>query len=317
MNLKIWTFDLKLAHRWTVASGVESGGKTVSPEIFVRLDSPDGTVGHGEAAPPERYGETPQSVLKFLNRVKAAKLSFADLDASMHYLESLAPGHRSAKAALNLALLDGAARHAGKPVYDHLGLGFTEQRHVTSFSIGIDKPDVIRQKVEAAADFPVLKLKVGGPDDRENLAALRAVAPDKWIRVDANEAWTTKEEALKQIEWLAGDGHVQFIEQPMPAATLPADLRWLKVHSPLPIFADESFHTDHDVPLCQECFHGVNAKLVKTGGITGALHALQVARHAGLQTMIGCMIESSLSISAAAHLAELADYLDLDGNLLI
>jgi L-alanine-DL-glutamate epimerase-like enolase superfamily enzyme len=317
MKLKFWPFDLKLAHRWTVASGVQSGGKTVSPEVFLQLESSDGTVGLGEAAPPERYGETQQTVLRFLKRVDASKLSFTDLDASMHYLEALAPGHQSAKGALNLALLDGAARRAGKPVCDFLGLGFTESRHVTSFSIGIDQPEIIRQKVEDAADYPVLKLKVGSPEDRANLAALRAVAPEKWIRVDANEAWATKEEALKNIEWLAHDGRVQFIEQPMPASTPAKDFRWLHARSPLPIFGDESFHTLDDVSLCADCFHGVNAKLVKTGGISGAFRALQAARRAGLQTMIGCMIESSLLISAAAHLAALADYLDLDGNLLI
>lgn len=317
MKLKFWTFDLNLAHRWTVASGVPTGGKTVSPEVFLQLESPDGIVGLGEAAPPERYRETQKTVLDFLKRVDAKHLSFADVDGSMHYVDSLAPGNHAAKGAINIALLDGAARRAGKPVYDFLGLGFTENRYLTSFSIGIDKPEMIRQKVEAAAEYPVLKLKVGSPDDEQNLAALRTVAPEKLIRVDANEAWTSKEEALKNIEWLAGDGRVQFIEQPMPASTPVKDCAWLYARSPLPIFADESFHTWRDVAHCADCFHGVNAKLVKTAGISGAFHALQAARRAGLQTMIGCMIESSVLITAAAHLAGLADFLDLDGNLLI
>ena len=119
------------------------------------------------------------------------------------------------------------------------------------------------------------------------------------------------------IEWCAKDGHIQFIEQPMPRDTSAKDMLWLKERSPLPLFADESYHTIKDVPYCAECFHGVNVKLVKTGGVSIAYEALQAARKAGLKTMLGCMIETSVLISAAAHLAELTDYLDIDGNLLI
>ena len=146
---------------------------------------------------------------------------------------------------------------------------------------------------------------------------MREAAPHKPVRVDANEAWTTKEQALQQIEWLAGDGHIEFVEQPMPATADTRDMAWLRERSPLPLFADECYHHDRDVALCADCFHGVNVKLMKTGGLSAALDALRAARQAGLKTMLGCMIESSLLISAAAHLADLTDYLDLDGNLLI
>lgn len=139
----------------------------------------------------------------------------------------------------------------------------------------------------------------------------------KPIRVDANEAWKTKEEALRHLEWLAADSHVQFVEQPMPATTDAKDLAWLKEQTPIPIMGDESYVSAKDIALCADCYHGVNVKLVKTGGITGAYEALRAARNAGLKTMIGCMLESSILISAAAHLAELTDYLDIDGNLLI
>ena len=134
--------------------------------------------------------------------------------------------------------------------------------------------------------------------------------------MDANEGWKTKEEALERIEWLARDPHIQFIEQPMPATSNPKDLVWLKERSPLPILADEGYHSAKDVAHCAECYHGVNVKLVKTGGVSGGFEALSAARKAGLKTMIGCMIETSVLISAAAHLAELCDYLDVDGNLL-
>jgi len=277
----------------------------------------DGTTGLGESSPSTRYDESVDTVETFCRKVDISRLSFDDVTSSMNYLATVAPGEMSAKCAINLALLDGAAKRAKKSVCDFLGLGFRENHHVTSFSVGIDTPEVIRKKVLAAGKYPVLKLKVGGPDDRAMLAALREVEPTKPVRVDANEAWTTKELALEMIERLAHDHHIQFIEQPMPAGTNLNDLVWLKQRSPLPLFADESYHLARDVGHCAECFHGVNVKLVKTGGVSAGFDALRAARKAGLKTMIGCMIESSMLISAAAHLAELCDYLDVDGNLLI
>lgn len=317
MKLTIRPFELRLTHAWRIARGVGGDGTRTYPIVLVELRDDDGTVGVGEAAPSERYHETVDTVQAYLRRVDPGRVSFADIPGSMGYLDELDPGQPAAKCALNIALLDGAGQRARQPIYDLLKLGFVEGRHVTSFSIGIDKPDVIRQKVLEAAAYPVLKLKVGSPDDQANFAALRSAAPTKTVRVDANEAWKTKEEALRHIEWLRQDGHVEFIEQPMPAVSPRQDLRWLKERSPLPLFADESYLRAADIDVAAECFHGVNVKLVKTGGISGAYDALQAARAAGLKTMIGCMIESSVLISAAAHLAALTDHLDIDGNLLI
>ncbi len=312
MKLRFWRKELQLAHTWTIARG----SADVYPVGLVELTDAAGTTGLGEASPSARYHESVATVEAFCRKVDATKLSFEDVARSMSYLETLASGNLSAKCALNVALLDGAAKRAKKPLYDFLGLGFREKHHVTSFSIGIDKPEVIRKKVLAAAPYPVLKLKVGSPDDEANLAALREAAPTKPVRVDANEAWTTKELALEKIEWLARDPHIQFIEQPMPADTDPQDLVWLKQRAPLPLFADESYHLAKDAAHCAECFHGVNVKLVKTGGVSAGFDALQAARKRGLKTMLGCMIETSVLISAAAHLAELCDFLDVDGNLL-
>jgi L-alanine-DL-glutamate epimerase-like enolase superfamily enzyme len=320
MRLQLRRFELKLAREWTIARdlGPAGNGGTHSYEVvFVELRDKDGLAGLGEAAPAFRYDESPDSAMAFLERLNPSQLSFADVDGSMCYVEKLAAGQFAAKAAVNIALLDGAARRAAKPVYDYLGLGFRENHHVTSFSIGIDRPEVIRQKVLEAAPYPVLKLKVGSPHDRQNLAALREAAPAKPVRVDGNEAWKTKEEALRQLEWLAADQHIQFVEQPMPATAQLADLVWLKQRSPLPLMADESYLCAADVGRCAEAFHAVNVKLAKAGGISAGYAALQAARQASLKTMLGCMIESSILISAAAHLAELTDYLDLDGNLLI
>ena len=320
MELTCRRLDLQLTHRWTIASSYGpggGGGTSTYGSVIVELRDTQGVTGLGEAAPSNRYKETPDSIIDFLKRVDAQRLTFADVPGSMAYLETIAPGNFAPKCALNIALLDGAARLAGKPVYDFLGLGFTENKHVTSFSIGIATPDEIRRKVLEAANYPVLKLKVGSLEDRENIAALRSAAPEKTVRVDGNEAWKTKEEALRNIEWLAQDPHIEFIEQPMPAGTAREDLRWLKERSPLPLMADESYKSDADIDLCAECYHYVNVKLVKAGGISPSYEALKAARKAGMKTMIGCMIETSIQITAAAHLAELTDYLDIDGNLLI
>jgi L-alanine-DL-glutamate epimerase-like enolase superfamily enzyme len=317
MQAKFRRYDLALTHPWKISSGGNMGGVTEFGVALIELVDDDGMLGVGESAPSSRYRESVAGGLDFFSKLDVKKLSFDDLEGSMRHVESLVPGQFAAKAAVNVALLDGAAKRAGKPLHDYLGLGFKEHHHVTSFSIGIAAPESIREKTRAAESYPVLKLKVGVPEDRANLAALRSVAPKKRVRVDANEGWKTKEQALEMIEWLAKDGHIEFVEQPMPAASDTKDLAWLKERSPLPLFGDESCLSVADVPRCAECYHGVCVKLAKSGGVTRSREILEAARRAGLQTMLGCMIETSALISAAAHLAALTDYLDLDGNLLV
>ncbi len=277
----------------------------------------DGIVGRGEAAPISRYKESAKTVEAFLQRINPARLDPNSIPETMAHLQELSASDMAAKCAINIALWDVLAKREKQPLYDFLNLGFVENKHVTSFSIGLGTPDEIRNKVLAANDFQVLKMKIGGPDDRAALQALREAAPRKIIRVDANEAWKTKEEALENIKWLAHDRCLEFVEQPLPASTPTSDWVWLKERSPLPIFADESHHFAHDISHSSQCFHGVNVKLVKCAGISGALESLTAARKAGLKTMLGCMIETSVLISAAAQLATSCDYLDLDGNLLI
>jgi L-Ala-D/L-Glu epimerase len=314
MKLKISTRQLQLAHPWKIAGGT---GSKMNEVVIVELTDKDGVVGLGEAAPATTYKETPAGVLEFYKRVDVSGFSFDDIPGSMEKLDAFAPMPAAARCGLNVALVDGAAKRAGKAIYDFYGLGFHENKHVTSFSIGIDSPEIIREKVLAAAHYPVLKLKTGDPKDRENLAALRSVAPTKPLSVDANEGWKTKEQAMEMLEWLAKDGYIKFVEQPLPRTASREDFMWLKKRSPLPLFADESCHTVKDIPFCADCFHGVNVKLVKTSGLSMAYETLQAARKAGLKTMIGCMVETSVLITAAAHLAELTDHLDIDGNLLI
>jgi L-Ala-D/L-Glu epimerase len=314
VKLSFRRLDLHLAHPWAIA---RSHAATVCKTVVVELAGADGTIGLGEAAPSVRYKESVESIESFLRRTDPRGLSFNDIEGSMVYLDTLSPKDMSAKCALNLALLDGAAKRAHQPVYEFLGLGFREGQHQTSLTIGIDTPEVIQKKVVEAAAYPVLKMKLGGPEDRSNLRALREVAPTKPVRVDANEGWQTKEQALEMIQWLAQDGKIQYVEQPLPSATSVKDWAWLKQRSPLPIFGDESYHLAREAAAAAECFHGVNVKLIKTGGLSAGLEALQAARKAGLKTMLGCMIETSILVTAGAHLAELCDYLDLDGNLLI
>lgn len=309
--------ELHFVNPWKIASSQSTGSSGTHKTVIVELTD-SGTHAIGEAAPSSLYAENAAGTLEFLQKLDHRPLSFDDVPGSMKFLDSLTGIPMAAKCALNLALLDGAAKRADKPLYDFLGLGFRENHHISSFSIGIDSPDVIYKKVLEAAPYPVLKLKVGAPQDKENFAALRAAAPHKAVRVDANEGWKTKEHALQMLEWLVvTDKNIQFCEQPMPRNATLEDQVWLKARSPLPIFADESCHTVKDVARCAEGFHGVNVKLVKTGGVSMAFDTLSAARKMGLKTMLGCMIETSVQISAAAHLAELTDFLDIDGSLLI
>ncbi|HEV2327471.1 MAG TPA: dipeptide epimerase [Verrucomicrobiae bacterium] len=314
MKLTLHIHQLHLAHKWKIAGGQ---GSKMNEVVVVELIDSDGVSGFGEAAPAATYKETPAMVLEFYKRLDVSGFSFDDIPGSMARLETFASVPSAARCGINTALVDGAAKRAGKAIYDYYHLGFRENKHVTSFTIGLDTPEVIREKVLAAAHYPVLKLKTGDARDRENLAAVRSVAPTKPIRADANEGWKTKEHAMEMLEWLAADGNIQFVEQPLPRTASREDLIWLKKRSPLPLYGDESCHTVKDIPFCAECFHGVNVKLVKTGGLSMAHDTLQAARKAGLKTMIGCMIETSVLITAAAHLAELTDHMDVDGNILI
>ena len=236
MQLSFRPYSLRFAHPWSISSSVVSGGKTSSDVVFAELKDKNDLLGIGEAAPSTRYNETSETVLSFLASVDPSRFSFDGLEASMAYLDKVAPNNFAAKTAINLALLDGAAKRAGQAVFDFLKLGFTEERHVTSFSIGIDRREVIEKKVLAAQEYPVLKLKVGGPGDKATMQVVREMVPEKRIRVDANEAWLTKERALAEIEALANHGKIEFVEQPMPAAIPASSWEWLRKRSPLPLF---------------------------------------------------------------------------------
>jgi len=302
-------YELHLRQAWTLSRGTW----TTRRNVLVRLEK-GGITGYGEAAPIPRYNESAESNLSFIEKaVSVLEKDLWEYQERWAELDGLTPGENSAKAALDMAILDWIGKSLKIPLYKFFGLN-KEKTLSTSFSIGIDEVEVMQKTALEAKDFKVLKIKVGTKDDKKIIEGIRAVT-DRPIRVDANEGWKTKEEALEMINWLAEKG-VEFVEQPLPAANLD-DYRWLKDRVKIPVIADESVHKIHDVPALAPGFHGINLKLMKCGGIQEALRLVAVARALNLKLMIGCMIESSLAISAGASITPLFDYADLDGNLLI
>jgi L-alanine-DL-glutamate epimerase-like enolase superfamily enzyme len=303
---------LMLTHTWTIARN----SSDYKDNVFVRIER-DGVVGWGEAAPNVRYGQSAEATIEVLEKARSLVeagdwLQYVDLDLRLRWERELA-GDSCAHAALDMAILDWVGGKLRTPLYRMLGLD-PAKAPVTTFSIGIDSPQVIREKVEEARDFPVLKIKVGRDNDAEILAAVRD-ATDKPLRVDANEGWKDKEQALDKIQWLAGLG-VELIEQPLPSSMIE-ETAWLKERVEIPIVADEAVKTAGDIPRLAGAYDGINIKLMKSGGPQEAIRMIHVARALGMKIMLGCMIESSVAISAAAQISPLADWADLDGNLLI
>jgi len=222
-------------------------------------------------------------------------------------------GEWAGKAAVDLALMDWVGQKLGIPLYTYFGLD-PKDAPVTTFSIGIDTPEITKQKTREADQYPVLKVKVGLATDEPTIEAVRSVTK-KPLRVDANEGWKDKEEAVRKINWLEKMG-VEFIEQPMPAEMLE-ETRWVRSKVHIPVIADEACQRASDIPKLKESFDGVNVKLDKSGGMLEAYRMIEIAKALGMKTMLGCMVSSSVSVTAAAHLSPLVDYADLDGNLLI
>lgn len=309
-SLTAESLRLQLRHTWTTVMSSSDTRDT----IFVRY-ARDGIVGLGEGAPIKRYGETAQAALQALQEVRPLLLSGDPWQHRelMAQLWARLPGQWALKAAIDAAFMDWVGKRLGVPLYRYFGLD-PQKAPLTTFSIGIDTPELTKQKVREAAEFPILKVKVGLTSDEATIAAVRSVT-DKPLRVDANEGWTSKEEARRKIKWLQTQG-VEFIEQPLPA-TMHEESRWLRDQVEMPIFADEACLHLRDIPRLAEAYDGINIKLDKCGGIWEALRMIHVARAHGMKVMLGCMISSSLAIAAAAQLAPLVDYIDLDGFLLI
>jgi len=299
---------LELRHTFRIARSADE----FRDSVIVRLED-EGLEGLGESAPSPRYGQSADSAERALAALDTALLEPAGhIEDILDRVAERLMGEKAALAAIDIALYDLLGKRFSAPLYALLGLD-PRKTPVTSYTIGIDAPEIIAEKVREAEGFPVLKIKMGLENDYEIMETVRRLT-DRPVRIDANEGWT-REEALEKMRWLEGR-NVEFVEQPLPAANLD-DARWLAERTPIPMFADESVHCARDIPKLAGAFHGINIKLMKCGGIQEALRMIHAARAHGMKVMLGCMIESSVGITAAAHLSPLVDYADLDGNILI
>jgi L-Ala-D/L-Glu epimerase len=301
---------LNLLHTWTTTMSSSSYRDTLQVAY-----SKDAITGYGEGAPIVRYHEDAESARRAAESMGKTLLASDPMHFSkiMEEIFHRFHGEWAAKAAVDISLMDWVGKRLQIPLYSYFGLD-PRDAPITTFSIGIDIPEMTRAKVREADGYPVLKVKVGLDKDEETISAIRSVT-SKPLRVDANEGWKDKEEALRKIKWLETKG-VEFVEQPMPFDMLD-EIRWVRERVHMPIIADESCQRASDIPKLKGIFDGVNIKLDKSGGILEAYRMISIAKSLGLKTMLGCMVSSSISVTAAAHLSPLVDYADLDGNLLI
>ncbi len=309
LRLSYEVLDIETKYPFGIARGTVQAYR----RVWVRLTDADGVEGWGEADPSYYYGETAETVVAALaSYAGALPADPFDLEAAEAKLAATLKYNPSARSALSAALHDLVGKRLGVPLWKLWGLD-PAKAPVSSFTIGLDTIEVIRKKVREAAAYPVLKIKVGTPDDRAVLQAVREET-DKPIRVDANAGWTLKD-AMRRLPLLEEMG-VELIEQPLPPEDVEG-LRALRSASRLPIIADESCRVASDVARLAGAVDGVNIKLAKCGSLREALRIVAAARAHHMSVMVGCMMETSLGITAAAHFTPLLDYVDLDGAALL
>jgi L-Ala-D/L-Glu epimerase len=294
---------------------IARGGYAAHENVIVRIEDDEGLEGFGEAAPNRYYGETVGSVIAALERYLPiiASADAWSLESIEARLETTLRGNASARAAISAALHDLVGKRVGLPVYRLWGLDAADAP-LSSFTIAIADNEGIRQRVADAAQYPVLKIKLGTDRDMEIVRVVREAAPDKRLRVDANAAWSAAE-AVRMCDFLY-DQDVEFVEQPVAARDIEG-LRFVRSRSRLPIIADESCLVAADIPGLAGAVDGINIKLAKCGSLREAVRMVHTARSLGMTVMAGCMIESSLGIAAIGQLAPLLDYADLDGAALL
>ncbi len=307
MNLHFKTLRIKTAKPFRISRG-ETVEKTI---IIVHVDS-----GIGEGAAYTTYGETLQGNLQFLEeRIKPVldRHDPFELEEIHNDLETISPHFNGVKMAVDMAIFDHIGKVLGIPVYKFLGL--SPKPVQTSYTIGIDDLEAMQRDVELHQDFGVYKIKVGTGNEIEVIGAIREVT-NKPLRLDANEGWEPKEAVRKVNQILDKFDKIEFIEQPVPRWDIDG-LAYVRGNVPIPVIADESFHKLEDLNKLRDAVDGVNIKLAKTGGIYEAIKIVHAARALGMKLMLGCMVETSIAITAAAQIASLFDYVDLDGNLLL
>lgn len=310
MKLTFFPHTLYFKHPFKISHGTRMS----TPIVITELEH-NGLIGYGEASMPPYLGESHESVISFLKKAEPLLLSAdpMEIDTTMHAVDLIARGNTAAKASIDIALHDLKGKIVNKACWQ-LYNGDKTKTPYTSFTLGIDTPEMLIKKIQEGDHYKILKVKLNGEDDRSIINTIRNHT-DKPIAIDVNQGWKIKEHALEMIEWLS-DKNVLFIEQPLPKENLD-DAYWLFQRSALPLFADESVQRYSDVELIKNCFHGINIKLMKCTGMQEAYKMINWARTHQLKILIGCMSETSCAISAAAQLSPFADYADLDGCLLM
>jgi len=309
MKLRFRPYELQLRHVFTIANN----SRTTTPVMLTEVEF-DGIIGYGEASMPPYLGESHKTATEFLSKVDLSPFKDPfELEDIIQYIDSLAAGNYAAKASVDIALHDLIGKILGQPWHKLWGLNPLKTPN-TSFTIGMDTPEVVKAKVSEAEVYKILKVKLGRDNDKEMIQTIRSITA-KPICVDVNQGWKDKHMALDMIHWLATQG-VVFVEQPMSRLAVD-DMAWLTENSPLPTMADEAVQTVYDVLSVHKVYSGINIKLMKCGGMRNAHKMADMAKILGMKVMIGCMTETSCAVSAAAQLSPMADWADLDGNLLI
>ncbi|NCD70267.1 dipeptide epimerase [Mucilaginibacter agri] len=309
MKLTYRLYELDLKHRFTIAKF----SRTSTPIVLVQIEH-EGFTGYGEASMVPYMGESNETAAQFLSKIDVSQFSYPfDFGSILSYLDSIAPGMPAIKAAVDIALHDLDGKLQNKPCWQIFGSD-PALMPATSFTIGIDTPEVIREKIKDAADCKIIKVKLGRDSDKELINTIRSVT-DNPLFVDANQGWTDLQQSLDMTHWLHQQG-VLLIEQPMPKADLDSNA-WLTERSPIPIIADEAVQRLDDVTRAQGVYHGINIKLMKSAGLYEAQRMIAKARQLDLKILIGCMSETSCATLAAAALAPQCHWADLDGPLLV
>lgn len=311
MKLTFAPHTLYFKHPFKIAHGV----RTSTPVVITQLEH-EGVIGYGEASMPPYLGESHESVCTFLQKaalfLETQNNPFA-IETILQTIDGMAIKNTAAKASIDIALHDLIGKLKQQPCWQLFGADKNKTPD-TTYTLGIDEPEVLKQKIEEGSAFKILKVKLNGENDRLIIDTIRSVS-NKPIAVDVNQGWKSKEQALEMIEWLS-TRNVLFVEQALPKDNLE-DARWLFERSPLPLYADESVQRYTDIDKVKDCFQGINIKLMKCTGMHEAHKMILYARSLNLKILIGCMSETSCAVSAAAQLTPFVDHADLDGPLLI